>query len=182
MAGYGLVMKIRWAVLVLGLAACEPTPRRSFDSPSVAAEPLNPASLRALSPKAGRGGIVYVSTYGGPATSIGYLGFTITLTIHNTSLDQTLTVPTVIYVNREGAPQRDFLSSPLRLGPLASKNFSLQPKTFAEGNGAAFIVKWEGPESIPDPLIEALMLTTEGQQGISFITRGQEVERLSPPQ
>ncbi|MEO1231798.1 MAG: DUF3124 domain-containing protein [Myxococcota bacterium] len=174
-------MKTRWMALAVCLAACEPTTRPPLDSPSVPAEALDPAALRALSPGADTGGIVYVSTYGGPATSTRHLGFTITLTVHNTSLDRELHVPSIMYVDREGAPQRAFLSEPLRLGPLAAKNFSLQPKTYAEGNGAAFLVKWEGPEGIPNPLIEALMLTTEGQQGISFITRGQEVERLSPP-
>jgi hypothetical protein len=43
------------------------------------------------------------------------------------------------------------------------------------GSGANFIVQWAGPESINTPVIEAVMIGTQGSQGISFVSPGREI-------
>ena len=38
------------------------------------------------------------------------------------------------------------------------------------GTGSNFLFEWKTPESCPEPLLEGVMNSVEGQQGISFIT------------
>jgi hypothetical protein len=44
------------------------------------------------------------------------------------------------------------------------------------GSGANFIVKWNSDTEVTEPIIESVMISTSGQQGISFTSRGQAIE------
>ncbi len=41
------------------------------------------------------------------------------------------------------------------------------------GSGAKFIVRWKSKGLSNAPLIEAIMISTQSGQGISFVSRGQ---------
>jgi hypothetical protein len=40
------------------------------------------------------------------------------------------------------------------------------------GPGANFIVKWQSDNKVNQPIIEGIIISTKGQQGISFICPG----------
>ena len=45
----------------------------------------------------------------------------------------------------------------------------------AGGSGANFIVEWTATQPVTVPIIEAVMIGTQTQQGISFTSRGQVI-------
>ncbi|MEO1339095.1 MAG: DUF3124 domain-containing protein, partial [Myxococcota bacterium] len=146
---------------------------------STAAKPFDAAALRQLGPQSELGELVYVATYSGPFHPARIFDFTVTLTIHNVAIDREIEVLSVTYVDQKGTPKREFAPKPITLGPLEARHFTVPPNSPGWSNGANFLVKWQGKKGTPRPLIEALMLTTQSQQGISFISRGRVIERLS---
>jgi len=46
------------------------------------------------------------------------------------------------------------------------------------GVGANFLVLWESGKSVKFPIIEAVMISTSQQQGISFISKGRTIDSL----
>jgi hypothetical protein len=46
------------------------------------------------------------------------------------------------------------------------------------GSGANFIVEWIAQTEISEPLVEAVMIGTDSQQGISFVGQGRVIKTL----
>ncbi|MEX0363512.1 MAG: DUF3124 domain-containing protein, partial [Allomuricauda sp.] len=44
------------------------------------------------------------------------------------------------------------------------------------GTGSNFIFEWKIPRNCPEPLIEGIMSSTMGQQGLSFTTQAKRIE------
>jgi len=67
----------------------------------------------------------------------------------------------------------------LRLAPLATTEFFVPEQDSSGGSGANFIVEWVAEKKqVNTPIIEAVMISTSGQQGISFVRSGQVVQAL----
>ena len=74
-----------------------------------------------------------------------------------------------------GKKVRDYLEKPSALPPLGSVEFVIQRSDTAGGPGANFLIRWDGPANVDQPLIEAVMLGQSGNAGVSFTSRGQIV-------
>jgi hypothetical protein len=97
---------------------------------------------------------------------------TITLSIRNTSLSDTLFVTQVDYYNTKGALVRSYLEKPTLLQPLETKEFLVKKSDTSGGSGANFIVACGGNHAQLDPLVQAVMISTTSRQGLSFTTEG----------
>ena len=64
------------------------------------------------------------------------------------------------------------------LPPLSTRQFVVPDKDRSGGAWASFLVKWEAKTRVSRPIIEALMISISGQQGISFTTQGSVVRVL----
>ena len=134
------------------------------------------AELIALS----KGQTVYV-----PAYSHIYSGnreqvflLTVTLSIRNVDLHQSITLDKVEYYETQGKFLRKYLDKPVTLKPLESTRFIVPQKDETGGSGANFIVAWKAEEEVNAPIIETVMIGTQNQQGISFTSRGQAIHVL----
>lgn len=101
---------------------------------------------------------------------------TATLSIRNTDLRHQITVTAVDYYDSNGKLIKHFLDQPLQLAAMASTRYVIGESDKSGGSGANFIVKWTAQEKIVPPIIEAVMISTKMQQGISFISRGQVIQ------
>ena len=106
---------------------------------------------------------------------------TSTLSIHNIDLSGDLRISAVSYFDTEGGLVSEYLSDPLIVGPLSTRQFTVPEWDETGGTGANFLVKWESSTAVTRPIIEAVMITTSGQQGISFTTQGAVVRQLRRP-
>jgi len=70
---------------------------------------------------------------------------------------------------------KNFIENPIELVPLSSARYIINQKDTAGGSGANFIVKWKAKEKSNPPIIEAVMIGTQSQQGISFTSRGEPI-------
>jgi hypothetical protein len=161
-------------VLVLMLAACGETA-------SVAPLPtLSPAEANNLTLVTGQ--LVFVPAYSQVVYGSGNqtLALNATLAIHNTDPDDPIIIRSVRYYDTDGTLVRDFIDSPVQLGPLATTGFVVIAGETPGGWGTNFMVEWGAPEAVYEPIIEAVMVSQRGAEGVSFISPGRVVSETQP--
>jgi len=99
-----------------------------------------------------------------------------TLSIRNTSPQNSLTLVSVKYYDSNGKLVEDYLKKPLQLNALGSTRYIITEDDKAGGSGANFIVVWKSEQKVNPPIIEAVMIGTHSGQGISFLSRGQVIK------
>lgn len=101
---------------------------------------------------------------------------TATLSIRNTDPKQEITIISADYFDSDGNLLKNYVEKPVKLKKLSSLRYIIKSKDKSGGSGANFIVRWESKEPVNSPLIEAIMISTRSQQGISFVSRGQVIK------
>ncbi len=99
-----------------------------------------------------------------------------TLSIRNTDPKKEIMLISADYFDSNGNFLKKFVETPIKIKSLASIRYILKSSDKTGGSGAKFIVRWESSESVNRPLIEAVMIATKSQQGISFVSRGQAIK------
>jgi hypothetical protein len=125
-----------------------------------------------------RGQLLYVPVYsevpfGDRAHTI---NLTATLSIRNLSRTAAITLTRVDYFHSSGRFVRAYLPAPRSLAPLAAVEYLVQESDRSGGISASFLVQWEADGPEPPPLVEAVMISTVANQGISFATRARVLE------
>ena len=98
---------------------------------------------------------------------------TVTLSIRNIDPKHPIKIILVNYHETEGRLLKKFAESPVTLNPLGSLRHIITEKDKTGGSGANFIVEWKSNTYVNPPIVETIMISTKGQQGISFTSRGQ---------
>jgi len=127
------------------------------------------------------GQVVYV-----PAYSHIYHGdgkphlLAITLSVRNTSLTDEIVVKSVEYFDTKGKKVKSYLAKPVRLPALGTTEVIIKRDDASGGSGANFLVEWYARTPVTEPIIEAVMIDTNSQQGISFARRGSVISEVVP--
>jgi hypothetical protein len=100
----------------------------------------------------------------------------VTLSIRNTDLTNPIIITSVRYYNSDGKLVKQYLERPIQLDALASTDFFVNRSDTSGGLGANFIVEWVAQTEISQPVVEAVMIATDFQQGISFISSGRAIK------
>jgi hypothetical protein len=99
-----------------------------------------------------------------------------TLSIRNTDLANSLIITSVRYYDSDGKLVKKYLEKPIQLDALASTDFFINRNDTSGGLGANFIVEWVASTEVSEPIVEAVMIGTDFQQGISFTSRGKVIK------
>jgi hypothetical protein len=100
---------------------------------------------------------------------------TVTVSIRNVSLNDSIYILKAEYFNTKGQKIREYFQKPIFLKPLETIEIIIDEEDKEGGSGANFIFDWAVKKSNLPPLFEAVMISTYGQQGLSFSTRGIEL-------
>lgn len=100
---------------------------------------------------------------------------TATLSIRNTSFNDSIYVFSIDYYNSTGKKVRRYNEATLLVKPMESVEFVVENKDDTGGVGANFVVDWGAKSGAQGPFIQGIMIGTTGQQGISFTTEGIEM-------
>lgn len=121
-----------------------------------------------------KGQTVYVPCYSHIYHGIKTRGIdlTITLSVRNTDPKRAVTVSSVDYYDTKGALVKRYLEKPLRLEPMMTVEYIVAQTDESGGSGANFLVRWSADSPASPLLVEAVMIGTSAQQGISFTSRG----------
>lgn len=101
---------------------------------------------------------------------------TATLSIRNTSFNDSIYIFSIDYYNSAGKMVRRFSEATLMVKPMESVEFVVENKDDTGGVGANFVVDWGAKKDSQSPFIQGVMIGTTGQQGISFTTEGIEIK------
>ena len=97
---------------------------------------------------------------------------TITVSIRNISPTDSLYILNADYYNTIGENIRQYFESPIYIKPLETVEIIISEQDTEGGSGANFVFEWAANTDKNPPLFEAVMISTYGQQGLSFVTRG----------
>ncbi len=100
---------------------------------------------------------------------------TATLSIRNTNLKIDIILHAIDYFDSNGTLLKNFLEAPIVLKKFSTIRYVIKAKDKSGGSGAKFIVRWNSKIISNAPLIEAIMISTQSGQGISFVSRGQAI-------
>jgi len=104
-----------------------------------------------------------------------------TLSIRNTDAQNPIRINSARYYDTNGALVREYVKAPLRLAPMASTDFVVAEDDTSGGVGANFIVEWSAGVEVTAPVVEAVMISTASQQGISFVSQGRVIKDRARP-
>jgi hypothetical protein len=102
---------------------------------------------------------------------------TVTASIRNISPKDTVFLQKADYYGTDGRLVRKYLTHAVYLKPLETAEIVIYEKDRAGGTGGNFVFDWAAKRESEAPLFEAIMISTSGQQGLSFLTRGVRINR-----
>ena len=163
-------------LLLLATACLEP---RSPNQNSQGQDLLVEAQVMQSTPPLRFRDTVYVSIYSDiySESKESKFNLTATLSIRNTSLSDSLFIDDIDYYNSAGQLVRRYLDRPIFLSPMQSIEYVIEEGDTAGGTGANFLVRWGSTTGDIQPIFEGIMISTYGQQGISFRTSGRSISR-----
>lgn len=103
-------------------------------------------------------------------------GLTATASIRNTNERDTIYVTRAEYFDEKGISVRSYLDRPIYIAPLETVEIVIDERDREGGAGAKFLFDWQIQPGSLEPLIEGVMISTSGQQGLSFITLGTRIQ------
>lgn len=101
---------------------------------------------------------------------------TITASIRNISLRDTLYITKGQYLNTNAKPIHTYFQKPIYVAPLETLEIVIDEIDQAGDTGANFIFDWKIKTGSTEPLFEGIMISTYGAQGLSFITKGERIQ------
>jgi len=170
----GTVLKIISLVIlcILGLAACvsQDADRQAASQPPAAAVETEVSTDREHIV----GQTIYVPIYSHIYTGnkTRTINLAATLSVRNTDAQNPIWLNSARYYGTNGELLKEYVPKPLLVGPMASTDFVVEEQDTTGGAGANFIVEWSASSDVTPPVVEAVMISTAIQQGISFVSMG----------
>ncbi|WP_017652105.1 DUF3124 domain-containing protein [Fortiea contorta] len=167
------------AIAVILLASCKSTQMPSKSQPNTTvATPSQKAVTLAKNFQAAAGQTIYVPVYSHIYHHNRQETFqlAVTLSIRNTDLTNPMIITSVRYYDSAGKLVKQHLERPIQLDALGSTDFFVNRNDTSGGLGANFIVEWVAQKEISEPIVEAVMIGTDFQQGISFTSSGRVIK------
>ena len=97
---------------------------------------------------------------------------TATVSLRNTDLKDSVFIKKATYYNTQGKLIRTYIENPIFLKPMETIEIVINERDEHGGTGANFIFEWATKRPNSEPLFEGVMISTSGQQGLSFTTQG----------
>lgn len=136
---------------------------------------VSPRVLEASEIALSTGQAVYVPVYSniiaGPREVPVHLSNTVI--IRNTDMQNEIQVTVADYYDSKGALIKKFYAQPVKLAPLETVYLYLSDREKEGGVGANFIIRWRARKEVNLPIIECVMV---GSQGRSFVSPSQIIE------
>jgi len=103
-----------------------------------------------------------------------------TLSIRNTSFNDTLYISKIDYYNTEGGLIRKYIDKTICLNPMGSVNYVVEKEGKTVGSGANFIVELSAKSPDIKPLIQAIMIGGLGHESFLMSMDGYSLKMKEP--
>lgn len=164
------------AFLLLALIVCSCEEPKELSS----VNPVNweKRNFRESLPDSAITGSTYLSVYSEiySRTQKSTIDLTATVSIRNINESDTIYLTEAKYFNTKGDLIRSYFNTPIYVEPLETIEIIIDQDDQEGGSGANFVFDWVVPQTAHDPFFEGVMISTYGQQGLSFTTRGVRIK------
>ena len=116
---------------------------------------------------------VYSEIYSG--TEHRSLSLTATVSLRNINVEDTIFIDKATYYNTHGEAIRTYFNKTIFIAPMETVEIVIDESDKEGGTGANFLFNWSIKPNSTEPYFESVMLSTSGQQGISFTTQGKAI-------
>ena len=100
---------------------------------------------------------------------------TATVSIRNINTNDTIYIGKATYYNTHGEAIRTYFDKPIYVAPMETVEIVIDEFDEEGGTGANFLFNWHIKPNSNAPYFESVMISTSGQQGISFTTQGKNI-------
>jgi uncharacterized protein YcfL len=97
---------------------------------------------------------------------------TVTVSMRNLSSIDSIFITRADYYHTSGLLTRTYFDFPILLKPMETIEIVVDRDDKEGGTGGNFIFEWATRNSSVEPIFEAIMISTDNQQGVSFVTLG----------
>ena len=97
---------------------------------------------------------------------------TVTVSMKNINLKDTVFIEKANYYDTKGALIRTYFNKDIFIAPLETVEIIIDEVDQFGGTGGNFIFNWKKKKLTNDPHFESIMISTFGQQGLSFTSQG----------
>lgn len=101
---------------------------------------------------------------------------TSTISMRNTNLKDTIYINKAEYFDTRGNSIRTYFDFPIYIKPMETVEIVIDEKDESGGTGANFLFQWSMKPASHEPYFEGVMISTSGQQGLSFTSQGKRLE------
>lgn len=101
---------------------------------------------------------------------------TATISMRNTSQTDSIYIDKATYFDTKGKSIRTYFKKTIFIAPMETVEIIIDEHDQEGGTGANFLFDWRIKPNSNEPLFEGVMISTSGQQGISFTTQGKKVD------
>jgi hypothetical protein len=102
---------------------------------------------------------------------------TATISIRNANRSDTIYIQKAQYYGTKGELIRTYFDKTIFLRPMETVEIVIDETDKEGGTGANFIFDWLIAPNSNEPIIEGVMISTSGQQGLSFTTQGKRLKK-----
>lgn len=159
-------------IIAIGLFYCEePNKSQSF-------QPVNwDDKATQINEKNLESGTSYLSVYSQiySLTEHRTHDLTVTVSIRNPNPQENIYVKNAQYFDTKGKLIRTYFDKTILVKPMETLEIVIGQTDREGGSGANFIFDWLKSKNSGDPFFEAIMISTSGQQGLSFSTQSRRV-------
>ena len=120
----------------------------------------------------------YSRVYGAAAGAKKQIELSTTLRIDNTSSTKPLVIEKIEYYETAGNLVQSYLSEPLALRPFGTIEIVIPAEDDRGGVAANFIVEWAGSGPMAEPVVEAVMIGSQGDTSYSFVSPGRPIRHV----
>lgn len=113
---------------------------------------------------------IYSEVYG--FTERQTFSLTATISMRNVNVTDTIYLDAAIYYDTHGKAIRTYFDFPIYVLPMETVEIVINERDLEGGTGGNFHFDWRADSTINEPFFEAVMISTTGQQGLSFLTDG----------
>lgn len=92
------------------------------------------------------------------------------------NVSDTIYIEKAAYFDTKGKLIRNYFNKPIFLAPMETVEIVIDEADREGGTGANFHFDWKIPGEASEPFFEGVMISTSGQQGLSFTTQGRRIK------
>ncbi|MEQ9424846.1 MAG: DUF3124 domain-containing protein [Cyclobacteriaceae bacterium] len=101
---------------------------------------------------------------------------TVTVSMRNMNTADSIYIISAQYYHTDGKLVKAYFEEPIFLKPMETVEIVISEIDEAGGTGGNFLFDWKTNPNVNAPHFEAVMISTMGQQGLSFLTHGINVD------